>query len=358
VSLKEFLKKRAASVADYDGAQVAQSYGDVALEWATIDGSAALVDTGFRRTISASGSERREFLNGQLSHSLVTIKKDHGTPALLLNVQGRVETILSVYDAGEDFKLVVEAAHVERTLKRLEQFLVADDVELEVEPPRERFTVVGPDAPRLVAGFGVDVPALDPTRAAEWFMRKARIGREEVTVFGRGDLRVPAIEIVTNGDASAAWQAFEARGARVAGSQAFEIVRVEGGTPRYGVDVDDTRVALEARLEWAIHFRKGCYVGQEIIERAVSRGRVNRLLALLQTGEPAKAGDLVQATGEKEHVTSVVTSPRLGPICLAYALREHAEPGKKLVLERAQQTFPARVLPWPRAEIYAGRSAA
>jgi folate-binding protein YgfZ len=192
---------------------------------------------------------------------------------------------------------------------------------------------------------------------AEWFVRTARIAGVEVTVYGRGDMRVPAIEIVAQGDAAPVWQAFESRGARPAGSQAYEIVRVEGGTPRYGVDVDEERVALEARLEWAIHFRKGCYVGQEIIERAVSRGRVNRVLALLATDEPAQAGDSVQATGDKEVVTSVVMSPRVGPMCLAYALREHAEDGKKLVLERGQHHIGARVLPWPRPEIYAGRTA-
>jgi folate-binding protein YgfZ len=140
-----------------------------------------------------------------------------------------------------------------------------------------------------------------------------------------------------------------------AGERAREIVRIEGGTPRYGVDVDESRIALEARLEWAIHFRKGCYVGQEIVERAVSRGRVNRLLALLATQEPARRGDLVQATGDNETVTSVVNSPRLGTICLAYALREHGEPGKKLTLERGDTKIAARVLPWPRPEIYAGR---
>jgi folate-binding protein YgfZ len=186
-------------------------------------------------------------------------------------------------------------------------------------------------------------------------MRSARIGGVDVTLYGRGDLRVPAIEVVASGDGAPVWEAFEGRGARPVGTKALEIVRIEGGTPRVGVDVDETRVALEARLEWAIHFRKGCYVGQEIIERAVSRGRVNRLLCLLSTAEQAQRGDSVQATGEKEFVTSAATSPRLGPVCLAYALRELGEVDKKLTLERGQHTIAAKVLPWPRKEIYAGR---
>lgn len=355
MSLAKYLETRARSFVDYEGVNVAASYGDVDLEWATLDGGAALVDTRFRTTITASGSERREFLNGQLSHSLVTLKEGRGTPALLLTAQGRVVSIVSVYDAGAAFKLVTDVAQLESTMKRLEQFLVADDVEFEREPARDRFTVAGRDAPRVVASLGVDVPNADSTRVSEWFMRTARIGGVDVTLYGRGDLRVPAIEVVVAGDGAPVWQAFEARGARPVGVEAFEIVRIEGGTPRVGVDVDESRVALEARLEWAIHFRKGCYVGQEIIERAVSRGRVNRLLCLLSTAELAERGDSVQATGEKELVTSAATSPRLGPICLAYVLRELGEVDKKLTLERGQHAIAARVLAWPRKEIYAGR---
>jgi folate-binding protein YgfZ len=191
-----------------------------------------------------------------------------------------------------------------------------------------------------------------------WFVRRARIGGADVAPYGRGDLRVPAVEVVEYdaGGAAAAWAAFEAGGVQAAGSAAYETLRVESGLPRLGVDVDDSRVALEARLEWAIHFRKGCYVGQEIVERAVSRGRVHRLLALLATEEPALAGDLVQETGPKEIVTSAAVSPRHGPICLAYVVRELAEPGKRLTLHRgSDREIRAQVLPWPRVEVYAGR---
>jgi folate-binding protein YgfZ len=312
------------------------------------------VDASFRRTIVATGGERREFLQGQLSHSLVTVKDGHGTPALLLNAQGRVQSILSVYVTGERIELVVDASSLEATLARLEQFLVADDVEFEAEPPGDRLALIGREAHGMLADLGVAVPESDATRAGEWFTREARIAGTSVKLYGRADMRVPAIEI-SGADLAPVWQALEAKGAHPAGARALEIVRIEGGTPRLGVDVDESRVALEARLEWAIHFRKGCYVGQEIIERAVSRGRVNRLLCLLATEEPAEPGDSVQATGEKEVVTSCAVSPRLGPICLAYVLREQGEPGKKLTLERGQRTIAARVLPWPRREIYAGR---
>jgi aminomethyltransferase len=360
VSLSEQLALRAQSTSAYDGVDVAEAYGDVDLEWAALDGSAALVDTSFRRTIGVTGEERRQFLQGQVSHSLATVKQGAGVPALLLNAQGRVLSIVPVYDAGETFELNVEEANVEATLARLEQFLIADDAELALDEPQDRFSVVGPDALMKVAAMGVDVPmrAESPAFSGPWFVRRARIGGADVALYGRGDLRVPAVEVVEYdaGGAEAAWRAFESAGVHPAGSRAYEVMRIESGTPRMGVDVDEGRVALEARLEWAIHFRKGCYVGQEIIERAVSRGRVGRLLTLLATESLAQPGDLVQSTGTKETVTSAAVSPRLGPICLAYVVRELAEPGKQLTLYRGNvEELRARVLPWPRAEVYAGR---
>lgn len=355
MSLGDFLAARAKSRANYDGIDVATAYDDPELEWASLDARAALVDTRFRRTIIASGDERRQFLHGQLSQSLVTLKTGDGAPALLLNAQGRVIAILAVYDEGETFEIMVEASHLDVTVERLQQFLVADDVDFQVEEPRDRFAVIGPDACHMLEGMGIPIPSrADASSSGAWFMRSGRLGGVDVLAYGRADLRVPTVEIVA-ADGAPAWRALEAAGAKPAGSSAYETLRIESGTPRYGVDVDQNRVALEARLEWAIHFRKGCYVGQEIVERAVSRGRVNRVLALLGTDRPARPGERVGHAGEKDIVTSSVVSPRSGPICLAYIPRENAEPGTKLVIERRDRDVVARVLPWPRAEVYPGR---
>ena len=355
MSLGSWLATRAKSRAVYDGAEVAVVYDEVDLEWASLDGAAALVDTSYRRTLIASGEERRPFLHGQLSQSLVTLKTGEGAPALLLDAQGHVIALVAIYDEGETFEIMVEDAHAERTLERLRQFLVADAVEFELEAPRERFCIVGPDAFHVLGRVGIEVPprALT-TRNGAWFMRSPRLADSDVLLYGRADLRVPCVEVVAS-DATPAWRALEAAGAKPAGSDAFEIVRIESGTPRYGVDVDEERLALEARLEWAIHFRKGCYVGQEIVERTTSRGRVHRLLSLLATDEPVRPGDQVAATSEKDVVTSSAVSPRSGAICLAYVMRELAEPGKELSVVHLDADVSARVLPWPRTGVRSGR---
>ena len=325
----------------------------VEAEWRALDGGAALLDLSYRRSIVAEGEERADFLHGQLSNDIVSLGPGEGAPALALTAQGRVESMLAVYNRGDTLELCVDAASLDDTCKRLEQFLVADDVEFAVTAPADRLGVAGPDVARVLTAAGVPLAA-DRLDACGWFCVDVDVDGIPVRAFGRGDLRVPMVELVVEGDGAAVWERLERAGAVPTGTDAFEIVRVESGSARYGIDVDASRVAVEARLEWAIHFDKGCYVGQEIIERAVSRGRLNRELCLLATAAAVQAGDTVAGGGDKDTVTSVARSPRHGLVCLAYVPREQAEPGTSLTIA-GSSTVTARVLDWPRSREVSGR---
>jgi folate-binding protein YgfZ len=352
VSLGAFLQSEAARLEDYGGAATARDYGDVRAEWEALDVGAALMDTSYRRSIVATGSERSDFLHGQLSADVRGITPGGGAGALLLTAQGRVVSLLALYDdrAGERIVLTVEGSWLEVTMARLEQFLVADDVEFEAAEPRDRITVAGPKAPALLAEVGIDgIPV-----TSAWLVAGGEIAGARVTVLGRGDLRVPAVELVVDGDASAVWTALERHGARAAGTAAYEIVRVESGTARYGVDVDEDRIATEARLEWCIHFAKGCYVGQEIVERSVSRGKLNRELSLLALEGTVASGDRVAGGNERDVVTSVVESPRLGALALAYVDKQASAAGTALTIDTATGPVAAKVLEWPRPRVLAG----
>jgi len=350
--LAGLLAGRGVRVGDYAGATTAAAYGDVEAEWRALDGKAALLDLRWRRSIIAEGEERAEFLQGQLSGDIVSLGSGDGAPALALSAQGRTESMLAVYNRGDTFEICVDASLLDDTGKRLEQFLVADDVEFAVCPPCDRIGVVGPGAAAVLAEVGVSLPSDEPTGGG-WFYATAEIDGLAVRVLGRGDLRVPLVELVVDGDGAAVWERLERAGAVPAGTDALEVLRVESGTPRYGVDVDTSRVAIEARLEWAIHFDKGCYVGQEIVERAVSRGRLVRELCLLAPDAPVGAGDVISDRGDKDTVTSVVRSPRLGLVCLAYVPCEQAAPGTSVTIGAA--AVAARVLEWPRPRELGGR---
>ena len=354
MSLSELLASRAGTLSDYDGAAVPADFGDVEGEWRAFDEGAALVAMTHRRMIVATGGERVEFLQGQLAHDIKALAAGRGTAAALLTTQGRVVAIVDVYDAGEEIHIGTVAAGLARTTARLEQFLVADDVEFEVLEAVERLAVAGPGAAAALESCGL-APATPP-RTGAWSIDRIAEPGVDGWLYSRGDLRVPCVEVAVAGDAAPLWERLEKAGARPAGSAALEIVRIESGRPRDGVDVDEGRLALEARIEWAIHFRKGCYVGQEIVERAVSRGRVHRMLALLATAEPAPVGAV--AGDDKDVVTSVAVSPRLGPICLCYLAREAAEPGASVTLKAKGSELEARVLDWPQPQRLAGRAGA
>jgi len=312
---------------------------------------------------------------------------------MALTAQGRPLALLAVYNDGERMVLVSSAAEVGATRAALERFLVADDCEFEEGPTTEALALIGPRAGELLSTIGVDVtatladgasarsavsgaaralPALD-TAAAAWGLSRAVVAGQAVLVLARGDLRVPCYELhaVDEGgnatDAAQVWKVLQRAGARPCGLDAYEIVRVESGTARYGADVDESRIAIEARLEWAIHFAKGCYVGQEVIERAVSRGRINHLLTLLACAEPPPVGARVCGGTEGDVVTSSVVSPRLGPIALASLPAELAQASLRAAaleggsdaaaveLETEARRIAARVLEWPRATVLAGR---
>lgn len=351
MTLDAVVRAEARTLADFDGAEAAVDFGDVAAEHRALTQGAAIVWLPQRRIVRVEGSERVPFLHGQLSNDVKSLQPGRGHAALVLNAQGRVEGILALYDAGEALEIVCDSSAVDTVRARLERFLIADDVELETEAaPAACVGVGGPRARELVASI-CDGPF---SLGHEWARAEVEIGGVPARVLARGELRVPFYEIVVTAnaphDTASLWRSLRSAGAVPAGTAACEILRVESGVARHGVDVDDGRLALEARLEWAIHFSKGCYVGQEVVERAVSRGRLNRRLVLLGSDTALSLGVGVDDGGERDVVTSTVVSPQRGPLALAYLDLDRGAAGTSVVVGGT----PARVLEWPRVEVYAG----
>ena len=339
----------------YEGVDAIAVHGDVATEWAVLDAAAGIVDSSWRRFIPVTGDERREFLHGQTTAHVKSLAAGGGAAALALTAQGKPLAIFALYESGERTWISTTAAQTVATRTALSRFLVADDCDFEEEVEARCMTIVGPCAAHVLAALGV-VSSLD-----RWGMCTATVAGEQVSVFARDDLRVPSFDVLAcnregiASDAGVVWRAIEGAGGERCGVAALEIVRVESGTARFGVDVDETRLAVEARLEWAIHFAKGCYVGQEVVERAVSRGRINHELCLLKFSGDAVPGARVEGGGENDVVTSMVSSPRLGTIALAYVPRVKAEAGTAVTLLADGGNVEAVVLPWPRKRTLAGR---
>jgi len=214
-------------------------------------------------------------------------------------------------------------------LGALERYLISEDAELsDATAAFGQLSLVGPEGDALAArvlGLGAPAgPALRPFDAGGamgWALPQGLL-------LSGVDLLVP-VEAV-----GAVFDRLLQAGATPVGFDALEVLRVERGTPRFGADMDEKTIPLEANLQRAIHYQKGCYIGQEVIARATFRGHVNRHLVGLRFAGAAPALRTELFTGDRRvgWVTSVVESPRLGTIGLGYAHRDVDKPGTELTL--------------------------
>jgi folate-binding protein YgfZ len=290
-------------------------------EYRALTEGCGLVDRAGRGRLALTGPDRREFLHGQITQDVETLEPGHGRYAALLTHKGKMLSDMRVLDVGDELLLSCERAGLQEIFNMIRRYKLGADVELHKRTlEMGELSLIGPGA-RRVAG----ADALGPD---EHDNVRVRIGEHDVILVAT-DLGV---------DVFCAAEATEgvrgtllAAGAVEVGEAAAELVRVESGRPRYGVDLDDNVIPQEAGLnERAVSFTKGCYVGQETVARLFYRGKPNRHLRGLKLSAEVEPGTPL-LLGEKEvgRVTSVAVSPALGPIGLAL-VRRQAEPGSTI----------------------------
>ena len=342
-------RARGATFVEIDGFAVAGDFGDAEAEYRAVRELAGLVDLAFRHRIRATGSDRLTFLQGMLSNDVATLADGQGCAALLLTEQGKVVADLVVLATEDALLLDGFASASTAATAALERFIVADDVELApLGAADHAFGLYGPGAAAALGKLGAaDLPT------ADFHHVTSRVGDVETRI-----VRVPApgaggyVCIVTTEAAAQWWTCCLDAGISPAGHRAFDVLRIESGVPWYGRDVGADTIALEAPYEDAISFRKGCYLGQEVMERVSARGHVNRKLVGLElTGaDVPPAGTRLFADGrDVGWITSACWSWRLRrSIALGYVRREHLAPGTTLALGAVDSspTATVRALPF------------
>lgn len=293
-----------------------------ATEYAALTEGCALVDRSERGKLAFAGPEAAEFLDGQVTNAVAALAPGTGCYAALLTNKGKMLADMRLLRVDADTVLLdCERPALQAVFDVLRRALVGWKAELRKRTLQEAcLSLVGPRA-RAVAG-AEDMPA------AEHAHRAAAIGGAQVRV-AVTDLGLDVLCAAE--DASAVRAALLAAGAVEVAEAAAEVVRVESGRPRHGVDLDETVIPEEAGLnDRAVSFTKGCYVGQETVARLHYKGRPNRHLRGLRLSAPAAPGTPLRL-GDREvgQLTSVVVSPRFGPIGLALVRRE-AAPGTTL----------------------------
>jgi aminomethyltransferase len=336
------------------------SYGDPAAEYGAVrDGDGAgLVDLSSRGRIEVAGSEAVQFLNGLITNDVKALEEGAWMRAAFPSVQGRLIAEARVLRLAVDrFLFDTEAASRAPVLKTLERFTLAGDFRVaDLTGEIALLSVQGAQAASVIAEtLGQDAARVERGRisSAKRHDQPLHVIRATMTAEDGFDLFVKA-----SGGASI-WDALTAKGARPIGFDALEVLRIEAGVARYGVDVDETNVVLEAVADDAVSFTKGCYIGQEIIARIHWRGHVAKKLTGIVFDEPvdAKRDDKIRAMDGKEigRLTSVAFSPRLArTVALGYVKYDYLAPGTKVRVLSGESEFTAIVsdLPHVRGSWY------
>jgi folate-binding protein YgfZ len=306
---------------------------------------AALFDASAREVVRLTGPDRVSFLQGMVTQDVEGLAVGAVADAALLTPKGAMVADARVVKRPDDLLLLTEPGYGAAVVGALERYLISEDAEVaDATAGFGQLSVIGPEAEaRAAQALGLGPPAGAALRpfdagggATGWALPQG--------------LLLPGVDLLVPVDALG--QVFDRlleAGARPVGFAALEVMRVERGTPRFGLDMDERTIPLEANLQRAIHYQKGCYIGQEVIARATFRGHVNRHLVGLRFGAgstPAPRTELFTGDRRVGWVTSVVQSPRLGLIGLVYAHRDAARPGTELALAAGAGSARIEVLPF------------
>ncbi len=348
LALDAIHRAQGAAMRDVGGWLLPNDYGDVAGEYSALSEGAGLVDRSMVGKVTVTGRDRQAFLQGMLTNEVKGLGPGQGTAAAFLDAHGKVTALLSVYVLEDRLWLELPPGLTEKTLQALDKFLISEKVSFEAAD--DAFAVLaveGPGARPLLEKLGGAALPLPLYHHVE-----VTIAGAPVRVIRRSEGVGEGFHCWTAAAHGAAlWRALVTAGARPAGAEALNVLRVEAGLPWYGQDVDETVIFPETRLEPLVSYSKGCYIGQEVVARVKYRGHVNRALSgLVLEGErvPA-AGAAVLADGkEVGHVTSAVRSFALGkPIALGYVRREHFAPGSAVQVQDGGALIPAHVVELP-----------
>jgi folate-binding protein YgfZ len=331
---------RAAAVGEYRGATTAGRFGDPQAEFAALRNACGVYDLGYRVQISLTGGDRVRWLNGMVTNNIRDLQPGQGIYAFLLNPQGHILGDLYAYNRGESILVDTDRSQVDKILATFDHYIIMDDVEVKnLGDEMTALGIAGPKSRQMLTAAGIQIPDAEPLQV---FEAKCTCNCDCVSCIGvRGD--DPAIESyelwLAPRDVRKTWDALVEQGATPIGSDALELHRIVSGIPRFGVDIRERDLPQETEQARALNFNKGCYIGQEIVERIRSRGAVHRkFTGFLADAEAAIAAGAKIVAGEKEvgEVTSVASLPRQKTVVLGYIRREVATPGREVTIGTAK----------------------
>lgn len=278
--------------------------------------------------IRITGDDRVRWLNGMVTNSIQSLKPGEGCYNFFLNAQGKIQGDATAWLLEDSILVETQADRLETLRAMLDRFIIMDDVELQPLENRAGLLFAGPEAQDFLTRLGISAPV------EALHMNEADFEGVSISLFHAYSPLAPRFELwsdpATIGLVS---ETLRHAGAVAASEVDLEHLRLLEGTQSYGIDIRDKDLAQETNQVRALHFSKGCYLGQEIVERVRSRGQVHRTFAAFTlSGEAAPAGTPISSTDSPDRPVGEFTSAAViplatGPVTLAlgYIRREFLE---------------------------------
>ncbi|TVQ60339.1 MAG: aminomethyl transferase family protein [Phycisphaerales bacterium] len=373
--------------------ELVETFGELELEYAAVRKFAALLDLPSRALVRVRGADRLDFLNRMLTRELLgkaPLTPHHTRRSFWLNRKGRIDADLRLIELDDHTLLELDTFSVEHTIETLTNFVFTEDVAFEdATPELHRLALHGPNAFELLQHLATHARGVPLAELNNADVSEIEIDGIPVTVFREDTAGVPGLELITPAERTSevyaklcdAGQPLDDDGrmasvhanadtlaARVRlrpiGWHAYNIARIEAGTPLFMLDFGPTNLPAETGvLNDRVNFDKGCYLGQEVVARMHSLGKPKQVLVALKLqGQHARdaqgharqavTGAQVFLTGDAGGdvigaVTSSTISPMLGASAIAFAMvkTKHAEPGQKLTVAAEGEFVEAEVQP-------------
>jgi glycine cleavage system aminomethyltransferase T len=324
------------------GFLVPAHFGDPVAEYRRAGESAALFDVSHRGKLELTGQDAPSFLHNLSTNDIVNLPLGGGCEAFFTTAKAKAVSLALIYHiriaGGRDaLWLDVDPGQAQRLIQHLDHYLIAEQVEMaDRTADFAQMHLAGPQAKAVLErALGDTVPDLGPREHMERTFGTGATGH----IRRHDALGMPGYDLVClKQRAPEVWHRLTAAGAGPGGLDVYDILRVEAGTPVYGIDIDENRFVIEVGRPNAICYTKGCFLGQEPIVMARDRaGHVNRAFRglRLRDGQPLPGGTRLRAPDGKEAglTTSSLESPRLGVIALGYIRRGLDQPGTVLEVE-------------------------
>lgn len=348
--LHSFHQERGARFTELAGNEVVQRYRPLEREYLVARSKTAFVDLSYRDVLRVTGEDHIAFLHGMFTQDVRSLADDASTYTALCTAKGAMVSDARIVKRPGEMWLETEPGLGIRIKEALERFVISEEVE--ISNVSDQWAILGLRGPRisefLQERWGADAPRPGNVKSLT-------IGAEQVTLVEHSWPSWNGVDLWVRRDACSAICAalFEpgdpSGDLEPIGLEAMEIIRIECGVPRFGVDMNDGTIPLEANLESAISYTKGCYLGQEVIARATYRGHVNKKLVgvIFADGEAAQPAELRLEDRIVGRITSAGFSWTTGKgIGLASIHRAHVTPGTQLDIGPARAAATVHPLPF------------